>query len=126
MRTPPGFASASRRPWRERFGAQLRAWAAIRSEPSPVERAWAVAVCSSPPRARSSSLASPAVAQAEDLFATVGPDFTISLRNAAGLSVTQLDPGPYRIVVDDRSDFHNFHLSGPGVSSPPTSRRSRR
>ena len=62
------------------------------------------------------SLASPAVAQAEDLFATVGPDFTISLRNAAGSSVTQLDPGPYRIVVDDRSDFHNFHLSGPGVS----------
>ena len=62
------------------------------------------------------ALASPAVAPAEDLFATVGPDFTISLRNAAGLSVTQLDPGPYRIVVDDRSDFHNFHLSGPGVS----------
>ena len=62
------------------------------------------------------SLASPAVAQAEDLFATVGPDFTISLRNAAGLSVTQLDPGHYRVLVDDRSDLHNFHLSGPGVS----------
>src|SRR5688500_20025781 len=62
------------------------------------------------------ALASPSAAQAVDLFATVGPDFTISLRNAQGLSVTQLDPGAYRIVVQDRSDFHNFHLSGPGVS----------
>jgi len=62
------------------------------------------------------ALASPAAAQAVDLFATVGPDFTITLRNAQGLSVTQLDPGPYRIVVEDRSDFHNFHLSGPGVN----------
>ena len=51
-----------------------------------------------------------------DLFATVGPDFTISLRNAQGQNVTQLDPGHYRILVEDRSDFHNFHLSGPGVS----------
>ena len=62
------------------------------------------------------ALASPAAAQAVDLFATVGPDFTISLRNAQGQNVTQLDPGPYRIIVEDRSDFHNFHLSGPGVS----------
>ena len=46
------------------------------------------------------ALASPATAHAVDLFATVGPDFTISLRNAQGESVTQLDPGPYRIVVD--------------------------
>jgi len=62
------------------------------------------------------ALVSPAAAQAVDLFATVGPDFTITLRNAQGQNVTQLDPGPYRIVVQDRSDFHNFHLSGPGVS----------
>jgi hypothetical protein len=62
------------------------------------------------------ALASPAAAHAVDLFATVGPDFTISLRNAQGQNVTQLDPGPYRIIVEDRSDFHNFHLSGPGVS----------
>ena len=62
------------------------------------------------------ALASPAAAQTVDLFATVGPGFTISLRNAQGQSVTQLEPGPYRIVVEDRSDFHNFHLIGPGVS----------
>ena len=62
------------------------------------------------------ALASPATAHAVDLFATVGPDFTITLRDAQGQSVTQLDPGAYRIVVQDRSDFHNFHLNGPGVS----------
>ena len=61
------------------------------------------------------SLASPAVAQGADLFAIVGPDFNISLRDAQGVTVTQLDPGPYRIFVEDRSDFHNFHLFGPGV-----------
>jgi opacity protein-like surface antigen len=61
------------------------------------------------------AFSSPAAAQAVDLFGTVGPDFTISLRNAQGQNVTQLDPGAYRIVVQDRSDFHNFHLSGPGV-----------
>jgi hypothetical protein len=73
-------------------------------------RLLAAAVCAC------AALASPAVAQAIDLFGTVGPDFTISLRNAGGQSVTQLDPGAYRIVVEDRSDFHNFHLSGPGVN----------
>lgn len=62
------------------------------------------------------ALGSPAAAQAEDLFATVGPEFTISLRNTQGQVVTRLDPGPYRIVVQDRGDFHNFHLSGPGVN----------
>jgi plastocyanin len=62
------------------------------------------------------ALAAPAVAHAEDLFATVGPGFTITLRTAQGQAVTQLDPGTYRIVVDDRAAEHNFHLSGPGVS----------
>jgi len=61
------------------------------------------------------SLASPAVAQGADLFAVVGPDFNISLRDERGITVTQLNPGPYRIFVEDRSDFHNFHLIGPGV-----------
>ena len=61
------------------------------------------------------SLAAPAVARGADLFAVVGPDFNISLRDAQGITVTQLDPGPYRIFVEDRSDFHNFHLFGLGV-----------
>jgi plastocyanin len=60
--------------------------------------------------------ASPAAAQATQLFGTVGPGFTITLSNAQGQRVTQLDPGEYRITVEDRSDFHNFHLAGPGVN----------
>jgi plastocyanin len=55
-------------------------------------------------------------ATAGTLRASVGPDFEISLTDASGNRVTQLDPGTYTIVVDDRSDFHNFHLSGPGVN----------
>jgi plastocyanin len=61
------------------------------------------------------ALAAPAAAQATDLFATVGPEFTITLRDAQNQPVTKLDPGDYRIVVEDRSEFHNFHLKGPGV-----------
>lgn len=49
------------------------------------------------------------------LLATVGPGFTISLTDAAGARVTHLDPGTYDVVVDDQSDEHDFHLSGPGV-----------
>jgi plastocyanin len=48
------------------------------------------------------------------LFATVGPGATISLSDSAGAPVTRLDPGTYEIQIDDRSDFHNFRLSGPG------------
>ena len=57
-----------------------------------------------------------AAATAGTLRATVGPEFTISLTDASGNRVTQLDPGTYTIVVEDKSDFHNFHLSGPGVN----------
>ena len=72
------------------------------------------------------ALASSATAHAVDLFGTVGPGFTISLRNEQGAVVTQLDPGEYRIIVDDRSDFHNFHLSGPGVNvTTPVENRPR-
>ena len=41
--------------------------------------------------------------------------FSITLKDANGLSVTQLDPGTYTITVTDFSAFHNFHLFGPGV-----------
>ena len=54
--------------------------------------------------------------QEPKLVATVGPEFTISLQDAQGDRVTQLDPGTYEIEVTDRSDFHNFHLQGPGVN----------
>lgn len=54
-------------------------------------------------------------AQATKLHARVGPSFTISLSTEAGARVTTLDPGTYEITVDDMSEEHNFHLTGPGV-----------
>jgi plastocyanin len=59
----------------------------------------------------------PAVRGAETkLFAQVGPEATIMLRDGQGNRVTQLDPGAYEIEVKDLSDEHNFHLTGPGVN----------
>jgi hypothetical protein len=49
------------------------------------------------------------------LSASVGPGFEISLKDADGADVTTLPAGSYTINVDDQSDIHNFHLSGPGV-----------
>lgn len=49
------------------------------------------------------------------LFASVGPGFTIALMDADAYRVTQLSPGTYDIVVDDQADEHSFHLRGPGV-----------
>src|SRR5438093_12737096 len=43
--------------------------------------------------------------------------FVISLTDAAGNKVSHLDPGTYTIVVHDRSTFHDFHLTGPGVDN---------
>ena len=54
------------------------------------------------------------------LIGSVGPEFTISLTDAQGNPVTKLDPGAYEIEVTDRSDFHNFHLTGPGVNKKTT------
>lgn len=51
------------------------------------------------------------------LTGTVGPGFTIVLRDEGGNVVKHLDPGTYEITIDDRSDEHNFHLSGPGVNT---------
>jgi len=56
-----------------------------------------------------------ASAENPKLHAKVGPGFSISLTDASGARVTKLDPGTYDIEVEDESDQHNFHLSGPGV-----------
>lgn len=56
-----------------------------------------------------------ATAPAPQLFGTVGPGFSIALRDAAGNIVSRLDPGTYAIQVRDLSVDHNFHLYGPGV-----------
>ena len=49
------------------------------------------------------------------LMASVGPGFEISLKGADGSDVTTLAAGTYTIDVNDQSDIHNFHLTGPGV-----------
>ena len=54
-------------------------------------------------------------AQNPKLFGTVGPEFDISFRDAQGDRVTKLEPGTYDVQVRDLSDFHTFHLEGPGV-----------
>ena len=59
---------------------------------------------------------SAAPVQASQLVATVGPGYTISLRDVSGTRVSKLDPGAYVIEVDDLSAEHNFRLSGPGVN----------
>jgi plastocyanin len=57
----------------------------------------------------------PAAGDNPQLFATVEGVFTITFTDANGTPVTHLDPGTYDIVVNDASDIHNFHLTGPGV-----------
>jgi plastocyanin len=47
---------------------------------------------------------------------TVGPGFTITLA-MQGKKVAKLRAGtPYRFVISDRADIHDFHLSGPGLN----------
>jgi hypothetical protein len=57
---------------------------------------------------------------ATTLRATVGPGFTISVKNAAGAAVTRVAPGAYSIEVRDLSAEHSFHLRGPGVDRMTT------
>jgi plastocyanin len=52
---------------------------------------------------------------------TVGPGFTIGL-TMQGKKVTKLKAGtPYRFVISDRADIHDFHLSGAGFNRVLTS-----
>ena len=44
------------------------------------------------------------------LIGIVGPGFTITM------SKTTVKAGTYTIVVQDKSNIHNFHLTGPGVN----------
>jgi hypothetical protein len=48
------------------------------------------------------------------LAGSVGPGFTISVKDAAGAPVTHLDAGPVTLTIEDLSDEHDFHLTGPG------------
>jgi hypothetical protein len=54
------------------------------------------------------------------LQGTVGPDFSIHLRQG-GRPVRIFRPGTYLLTVADRSPIHDFHLRGPGVNKVITS-----
>src|SRR5262249_22595637 len=64
-------------------------------------------------------LLSSVVARADNpvLEAFVGANdaYSIRLQDANGTKLTHVDAGTYTIKVNDLSDFHNFHLTGPGV-----------
>jgi plastocyanin len=55
------------------------------------------------------------------LKGSVGPGETISLKTATGKRVSAVSRGTYAITVSDRSDEHNFYLSGPGLKKQLTS-----
>jgi plastocyanin len=52
----------------------------------------------------------PAGAATPTYKGTVGPGFTISMAKKPTKA------GKISLVVADKSDFHNFHLTGPGVN----------
>ena len=59
--------------------------------------------------------ASGAAAPPTTINGSVGPGFTIALK-LNGKAVTKLKAGkPYRFVISDQANIHDFHLSGPGV-----------
>ena len=49
------------------------------------------------------------------LKGTVGPEPTISLKTESGDPVKTLVAGTYVFEVDDLSESHNFHLTGPEI-----------
>jgi plastocyanin len=49
------------------------------------------------------------------LVGTVGPGFTITMKQGTR-AVRVVKPGRYSIVVADKSNIHNFRLKGPGVN----------
>ncbi|HEY6961542.1 MAG TPA: plastocyanin/azurin family copper-binding protein [Gaiellaceae bacterium] len=54
------------------------------------------------------------------LTGVVGPGFTITLKLGTK-SVSRLAAGKYTVVIHDKSNIHNFHLTGPGGVNKKTS-----
>ena len=66
-------------------------------------------------------LAAPAAASAGTLYGEVKSDMTIVLKNAAGARVNTVRAGStWTVVVRDRSNAHNFRLTGPGFAGRQT------
>jgi len=49
-------------------------------------------------------------ARANTVIATDGPGYTITMNKKT------VKAGTYTIIVHDKSNIHNFHLTGPGVN----------
>ena len=64
--------------------------------------------------------AASASAAATKLAGTVGPGFTITLKDSSGHKVTKLKAGKYAITVSDKSPIHNYRLKGPGLNKEIT------
>jgi plastocyanin len=56
-----------------------------------------------------------ATAATPTLNGTDGPGFTITLTKG-GKKVTKLTHGTYVFKIADKSNIHNFHLTGPGMN----------
>jgi plastocyanin len=56
-----------------------------------------------------------ALAGTPTLNGTDGPGFTITLTQG-GKKVSKLKAGTYVFKIADKSNIHNFHLTGPGVN----------
>ena len=65
------------------------------------------------------ALPATASAKSAGLVGEVGPGFTIEVMQN-GKDVKTLKAGTYRIKVEDKATFHNFHLRGPGLNKSTT------
>jgi hypothetical protein len=66
------------------------------------------------------AVSGPATPKNKVLKGTVGPGFTISVKNAAGAVVKTTKAGMYDLTIQDRSASHNFRLTGPGINKALT------
>ena len=65
------------------------------------------------------SAAAGAATTTGQLVGTVGPGFSIKITKN-GKAVKTVKAGTYKLVVNDKSAIHNFHLFGPGLNKKVT------
>jgi hypothetical protein len=58
-------------------------------------------------------------AKSTGLVGEVGPSFSIEVKRN-GKDLETIRHGTYRIKIEDKSSFHNFHLKGPGLNKKTT------
>jgi plastocyanin len=61
------------------------------------------------------AVAATAQAKSAALVGEVGPGFKIEVEKN-GTDLKTIKAGTYRIKIEDKSSFHNFHLIGPGLN----------